>query len=324
MFSILIPVLKQGFLPSQLTWLSKQTYRDFTVVAMDSFYAQNRYQAWANKEYPFRFIHVPLIHNISFPKTFDFSIKNNLALLSPTKDFIFLSDTQYMTPTFTATVAQHVLQGHTAFFGSVTLLYTAFDSNRQTVDIGGQTTAVSKPAILYNPKLFFYVLNGFDEAMTYCSGQEFMVERTANACAQGSVEEGYLFHILHDPLDNDFGRKWVKPCDKCAPLFPRWKFEAAVETGEFPLGRDPELYIPFLSRDPMLGIPVFQCPNCGYGGCNNPSVYRDLIMREKMTDAPKSAFDGRTGRDLLKVYETMVSQVNNDLASRLAFLKTTY
>lgn len=324
MFTILIPVLKPGFLQSQLFWLSKQTHREFTVVAMDSFHAQTRYQPWAVQKYPFVFHHLPLIHNIGFPKTHDYSVKNNLALLAPTNHFIFLSDTHYPTIMFAERVADHVLHGRTAFFTATTVLYTAYDQNRHLVDLGGQTTHISRPATLYDRKLFFYILNGFDEATTYCPSGEFIVERTSNACQSGVVEDGHLFHILHDPAANDFGRRWKVPCEKCSDLFPAWRFNMATETGEFPLGKDVELYTPFMFRDPLLGIPMFQCPNCGYGGCCNPAVHRDLVLREHLVEAAASALDGRTGRDLSSVYEVMNKQVNNDMQARIAYLKTTY
>ena len=324
MFTILIPVLKKGFLESQLYWLSQQTYKDFNVIAMDAFHRHTRYEPWAVKKYPFQFQHVSLIHNVQFPKRCDYSIKNNMALLSPTNEFLFLSDTAYVVPNFAKVVAGYVMQNRMAGFDSSTVLYNAYDSGRHTLDLQGQTDHLSRPTLLFNRKTFFYVLNGFDEATTYCFEADSIFERMANTGYSVTPEKGMIFHILHDPTMNNFGKFWKKPCEKCASLFPRWKFELAMETGEFPETGDPELVERMTFMDRELGIPMFQCPNCGFGGCFNPALYGDLIIRERLVEAPYSALDGRVGRNLSKVYETMVSKVDNDILAKIAYLKTTY
>jgi len=324
MFTILIPVLKNGFLESQLTWLSKQTTKDFTVIAMDAFYRNNRYQPWAKKKYPFQFNHVPLIHNTQFPKRCDYSIKNNLALLSPTNEFIFLSDTAYMVPTFVQTVSKYVTQQELVAFSSATVLYNAYDQTNHVLDLNGQTDHLSRPTALFNRKLFFHILNGFDEATTYSFEAESIFERLANTGYKVTPEKGMVFHILHDPTVNKFGKLWKKPCEKCESLFPRWKFEMAFDTGDFPMGKDRELVEQMTFMDRSLGIPMFQCPNCGFGGCCNPVVYGDLIIRERLVEAPESLLEGRTGRNLGKIHETLVSKVDNDISAKIAYLKTTY
>ena len=324
MFTILIPVLKQGFLESQLCWLSKQTYRDFTVIAMDAFYRHTRYQPWVSKQYPFQFHHIPLIHNVQFPKRCDYSIKNNLALLSPTNEFLFLSDTAYVAPNFAKVVSDYVLNSRFVAFDSTTVLYNAYDQGRHQLDLNGQTNELSRPTLLFDRKTFFYILNGFDEATTYCFEVDSIFERMVNTGHKVSPEKGVVFHILHDPAMNSFGKFWKKPCEKCEALFPRWKFEMAMDTKEFPMVGDTESMGQMTFVDRTLGIPMFQCPNCGFGGCYEPALYGELIMRERLTEAPQSALEGRVGRNLGKVYETMVSKVDSDISAKMAFLRTTY
>lgn len=324
MFTILIPVLKQGFLKSQLYWLSQQIYKDFNVVVMNAFYKQDRYQPWIKKKYPFNLIHIPLIHNINMSKRFDFSIKNNLALLSPTKDFLFFSDSHYITTSFTKKVSEYVMQDKHVAFDVYTVLYPSYDPIRHTVDLNGQTDHRSRPVILFNKKMFFHILNGYDEAMTYCFDGEFMTERVVNTGYDVYPENGFVFHLLHNPNDRDFGPLWRKPCEKCSDLFSKWKFDFTMESGEFPIHGDPELVDQMTYMDRDLGIPMFQCPNCGFGGCQNFAVYHDVIVNQRLTEAPKSALDGRTGRDLSKIYETMSSKVENTISAKMSYIKTTY
>ena len=120
------------------------------------------------------------------------------------------------------------------------------------------------------------------------------------------------------------GKFWKKPCEKCDNLFARWKFELSVETGEFPTGKDVDLVEQMTYIDRDLGIPMFQCPNCGFGGCYNPSTYGVLINNEHLVEAPRTALDGRVGRDLGKLYETVVGKVGVDIQTKIAYLKTTY
>jgi len=327
MFTILIPVLKNGFLESQLYWLSKQTYKEFNVIAMDAFYRNNRYQPWAHKKYPFSFEHVPLVHHISMPKRCDFSIKNNLAFLSPTNHFLFLSDTHYMLPNFAEKVAGSLMRDPEGcpVFDAYTILYSAYDAYRKVVDLGGETTHEAKPVAVFSRKQFFYVLNGFDEAMSYCyAGNENITQRLSMTGIRPDAHRGLLFHILHNPVDNNFGKFWQKPCEKCEALFPRWRFEMAEDSGEFPMTPDPELYDQMTYMDNRLGVPMFMCPNCGFGGCYDPAGYNDLILTERLVDAPTGALEGRTGRNLGKLYETMTKKVDNNLSAKIAYLKTTY
>ena len=326
MITILIPVLKQGFLESQLHWLSKQTCKDFSVIAMDAYYSSTKYQGWAKKKYPFQFTHLPLIQNLKIPKRCDYSIKNNLALLTPTLHFIFLSDTAYPITTFVANISNSIMKGNSRLiFDSTTVLYTAYDAFRHVVDLGGQTTVMGKPAILFDKKTFFYYLNGYDEATTYCYEAETILERFINTGKMPEPLTGSLYHILHNPDSNSFGKRWRKPCEKCEKLFPRWKFNQADASGVFPEGRnDADAANQMMFADPDLGIMMFQCPNCGFGGSVASAKYRELIYQDHITAAPFSALDGCTGRDLVKLYETINSKVENSIGAKLAFLKTTY
>jgi hypothetical protein len=323
MFTILIPVLKEGYLQSQLKWLSEQRYKEFTVIAMDSFYHKNKYQPWINVKYPFKFYHVPIVHNIRISKRCDYSIKNNLALLSPTKEFIFLSDTSYPSPLFTKIIADSLLKNEGVAFDSYTLLYTAYDANKHTVNLKGVTEHRSNPSILFDRRTFFYVLNGFDEATTYAYEAESIIERLYFAGESVKPITGKLHHILHNPDSNDFGKFWRKPCEKCCNLFPRWKFDLTMDTGEFPKKGDQDYIEQMTSYDRGLGIKVFECPNCGFCGSVNPTKFKELIANDHIIEAPKNMFARRVGRDLSEVYEEL-GAVDNDIFARLAFLKTTY
>ena len=326
MLTILIPVLKTGYLESQLTWLDRQTHRDFTVVVMDVNHHVNKQQPWAKKTRTYQFHHVPLVHNVDFPKRQDFSIKNNLALLAPTDRFLFLSDTHYPTPDFVAAIAEGFTRNClTPVFEAPTVLSTGYDPFRHTVDIGGVTTHLSRPVFVFDRRTFFYVLNGFDETYTYAADYELLAYRMLHVGQQFTHNTSLLYHIHHAPEANGFGRRWRRPCEKCDGLFARWKFDRAYDTGEFPAEScDPDLLRQQVSRDPDLGIAIFQCPNCGFGGALNPTEYEKVIRHRRLTGAPTSGFDGRTGRNLVKVYETMTKQVNNNIEAKLAYLMTTY
>lgn len=324
MFTILIASLKQNFLKSQMAWLSKQTYKDFGVVVMDSHYKANQHQPWL-KKLPFPLVHVPLVHNVRMAKRFDFSIKNNLALLSPTQHFVFLSDTHYVRPSFAEKIAESILTGDKPLcFRVNTVLYNAFDPFRSTLDIGGETNAESAPVLVFDRRTFFYVLNGFDEAGTYSSDCEFMLQRIDNASIKYSVCAGVVYHILHTNDVNDFGDRWIRPCDKCKNLFGDWKFQQAHATGSFPMGRDAEAIEQFTFRDGELGLEMFECPNCGFSGILNPYEYMQAIENNKWMAAPVGLLDGRCGRDLGKLYEVMTRKVKNDVVAKLAYLRTTY
>ena len=330
MFTILIPVLKQGYLQSQLHWLSEQTYKNFCVVVMDVNWKQNRYQPWASKKYPFKLWHMPLVHNVQQHKRYDFSIKNNLALLSPTDHFVFLSDTHYINNRFCQAVADEIImhRSRITFFESNTLLYNAFFPDTNYVDLGGESTHVSKPAMLFDSKTFFYLLNGYDEVTTYCHGYENMVVR-ASLLVGDKIDTvrkaGFTYHILHENHDNDFGSQWRKPCERCSVIFASWKFDLERDSGDFPEGNsDPELLRQFTARDSILGVNMFQCPNCGFCGTTE-SVTLDTAMTSQCSvSAPKFALDGDVGRDLVKMYEMITTQVNNRMNAKVAYLKTTY
>ena len=330
MFTILIPVLKQGYLPSQLQWLSEQQYKNFCVIAMDANWKQNRYQPWSSKKYPFKFWHLPLVHNVQQHKRYDFSIKNNLALLSPTNHFIFLSDTHYIGNKFCQVVADEIImhRSRVSFFDANTLLYNSFFPDTNYVDLGGESTHVSKPAILFDSKTFFYVLNGYDEVTTYCHGYENMVVRVAILMGDKLStlrKSGFTYHILHENHDNDFGTQWRKPCGRCSVLFAPWKFDIERGNGEFPEGNsDPELLSQFVARDSDIGVEMFRCPNCGFCGTTESYTLDDMLLAQGSVSAPKSGFEGDVGRDLVKMYETVTTQVNNRMNAKLAYLKTTY
>jgi len=325
MISVLIPVLKQGFLESQLAWLSQQTRKDFVVIAMDINHNQNKGLAWAKKSYPFDFHYLPVIQNISYPKRFDFSIKNNLALIAPTEHFVFLSDTAYITEYFIELAIKHAERHAKAVFEAPTVSANGFDSYQQVMNISGITNHTSKPVFLFNRSLFFHVLHGFDEAFTYASGHEFIVDRMAAATLKFEVIKSAVYHISHSPNQNNFGYKSKTPCEKCDKLFATWKFDRAYDTGEFPLeGAFADVMSQMIERDPLLGIATFQCPNCGFGGALNPAEYQKTIVKNGFMDAPSTALDGRTGRNLCKIHETIVKKIGTDMQAKLSYLMTTY
>lgn len=324
MFTILIPSLKKDFLKSQMVWLSKQTYKDFGVVVMDSNYKMNQHQPWL-KKLPFPLVHVPLVHNVRMAKRCDFSIKNNLALLSPTNHFVFLSDSHYIRPGFAEAIAESILKGgKPKCFRVNTVLYNAFNPFNNTLDIDGETTAESAPVTVFDCRTFFYVLNGYDEACTYSFDCEFMLQRLGNTGIEYDTESGVVYHILHTGGVNDFGERWIKPCDKCTDLFADWKFQQALAGNEFARGRDAEVIEQFIFRDGELGVEMFECPNCGFGGVVNGSEYLHTIETNKWMAAPVGVLDGRCGRDLGELYETITRKVNNNISAKLAYLRTTY
>jgi len=325
MVTILIPVLKQGYLRSQLYWLDQQTHRDFTVIVMDVNHHLNKQQGWITRQRSFPFTYLPLIHNINFPKRHDFSIKNNLALLAPTDKFLFLSDSHYITPTFMSHVADGAIKNQPTVFEACTVLSTAYDAFRNTVDVEGVTNHVAKPVFLFDRRTFFYILNGFDEALTYAADYELMACRAANLGCKFKVVRNQLYHIHHTPDRNCFGRRWRRPCEKCEAMFSSWKFDRAYDTGVFPLETcDPDVMNQMVFRDRYLGVELFQCPNCGFGGVLNPTDYEKVIKYRTLTSAPEQAFDGRTGRNLAKIYEAMARQCDNSVAARFNYLMTTY
>lgn len=325
MFTVLIASLKTGYLQSQLHWLSKQNFRQFFVIVMDANYKANRHQFWLQKKYPFKLEHIPLIHNINTPKRYDLSIKNNLALLAPTNHFIFLSDTHYFTPEFSERIADHIFsdKGYLAF-APIHVMASAYDAFNHRVDIGGEAYGEAKHPFLFDRKFFFYVLNGFDEATTYgFQEHEAIGTRIGNAKVDITGYCDIVYHMIHSPTDNE--GPWTQPCEKCRNLFAEWKFKRTLEEGTFAYGSDdPELVDQFTTVDPETGLMVFECPNCGFGGVLNPRKYLDMLGGHKWVAAPSGLLEGRLGRNLGQVYETMVKKVSFGIEAKMAFLKTTY
>ena len=326
MITVLIPVLKTGYLESQLYWLEKQTHRDFNVIIMDVNHAANRQQPWMTKKRSYPVTHLQLIHNINFPKRCDFSIKNNLALLAPTNHFLFMSDTHYPAPTFIAQAGEAALRGNNTMFKVQSILSKAYKPDTHEVNTELLLkNYMPKPVFLFDRRTFFYVLNGFDEALTYASDFESIVYRTLDFIPPFKVIDNQLYHISHLPTENQYGRRWRKPCEKCTALFSAWKFYNAYTTGTFPATATEEDAVAQMTfRDPDLGIALFQCPNCGFGGILNPAEYERVIQQRDISGAPISAFEGRTGRNLGQIYETMTKQCDNNIQARFNYLLTTY
>lgn len=326
MLTVVIVSLKQGFLASQLHWLSQQTVKDFTVLVMDAFFPQNTCAPYIKKSYPFTLLHVPVIQNLSLPKRFDYSIKNNAALLVPTDSFVFLSDTAYVADTFVEYAMNAVLQRQRlTIFSAPTVSRSAYDSFQNTLDREGVTTHLAKPVIVFDKQLFIHVLNGYDEATTYASGYEFMDIRIVNTRLSITPIENQVWHILHAPGYPTFGRKHRAPCDRCDKLFPMWRFHTAWDLGDFPMdGPDSDMMQQWVFQDRLLGITMFQCPNCGFGGSVNPAEYERYLKNNRVVDAPAQVLEGRAGRSLAKVYETILKRVGSSLDSKLSYLTTTY
>lgn len=327
MLTILIPALKTGFLESQLHWLSRQTVKDFTVVVMDSNYAQNRHYPWAKAKRTFNVYHLPVVHHLTLPKRYDYSIKNNLALLSPTTHFVMVSDTAYFESKFVEAAYDHLRSSPTTigYLPTTDLAATAYDQSLHRVDTGGALTSFSAPALIFDFRTFCYILNGYDEAMTYGPGYETIMHRIASSKLPiKKLEEDLVYHLVHGPDRNQIPKR-KDPCERCEALFPVWRFTRAYETGEYPVeGKDQDLREQMVSRDRYLGIEVFQCPCCGFCGALNPVAYEKLLEAKHQADAPASAFDGLTGRNLTKVHETMLKQVGSDIQAKMSYLMTTY
>lgn len=319
MFTILIASLKPNFLQSQLSWLNKQTYKDFTVIAMDVFYNENKYFKWTQKPYSFSFIHLPVIHNIQQSKRCDYSIKNNLALLAPTNHFIFLSDTAYVKDIFAESVHRSILSNKYTVFSPNIVLHNAYDSFKGTVDLNGETTAKGQACILFDKKLFFYILNGYDECLSYAYNKEFIAERFCNTHSITDLKESLIYNIHHQPEANDFGYKWKKPCDFCSNEVPYWKFANEMETGIFDVS---DRFNQYTYYDRQLGLRMFECPNCGFTGCLELGKYQRMINGESIVDAPRGVIEG-LGRDLVKVYEEL-QKVPNDIQAKVSYLKGSY
>lgn len=330
MFTILIPVLKEGYLKSQLKWLSNQTYKNFSVVVMDSFYKKNKYFNWANKKYPFNFYHLPLLHNIRQTKRYDFSIKNNLALLSPTPNFVMVSDTHYFDRNFCQEVSNELIRygSDLTFFQANTLLYSSFSSVSDWVDLGGETTHISKPAILFSAKSFFYVLNGYDEVSTYSHRYENMYLRAAKYIKNDPkrIKRNLVYHILH-PMDaNDMGVLLETPCERCSDIFCDWRFDEEREFFKFNSGNlDVDSFENFLEYDIDLGVDVFRCPNCGFCGTISSTKLDHNKVSFGDVAAPTFGFGGDVGRgNLSDIYSNLNSKVGSDIQQRFSYIKKTY
>lgn len=316
MLSVLIPVLKAGYLESQLKWLSEQTVKDFTVIVMDVNHSQNKNLPFIKQPYPFTFHYLPLIQNISYPKRFDYSIKNNLALLAPTEHFIFLSDTSYILPTFIETAINSIQR-------KIRSVYLC--SSIEKVEDISAAEGKEKPIFLFDRHLFFHILNGFDECMTYGNGYEFIANRVVSTDCKLNLIPRQVFHIKHTPNENSFGKRSKQPCELCSKWFPQWKFDRAYSTGEFPnTGDDADIIDQHIEHDPVLGISTFLCNNCGFGGSLNPAEYQSTIVKNGFMDAPITALEGRTGRNLTKIQDTILRKIGTDMSAKAAYLMTTY
>lgn len=330
MFTILIPVLKEGYLKSQLSWLQDQTYKNFSVIVLDSFYKSNKYFKWSSSNYDFNLNHLPLIHNIKQSKRYDFSIKNNLALLCTDNHFVMVSDTHYFSPEFCRVVADEIVKygSDLTLFPANTLLYNSFKPNTSSVDLGGETNHISKPAILFDTKSFFYLFNGYDEVSTYCHGYENMHLRSGKYIEKNfnRIKNNLVYHILHTHSDdsNEFGFRHKEPCEICSELFSDWQFDRERQQGRFFVS-DSENCQRFLGYDSNMGVEVFRCPNCGFCGTIESTKLDDMKIALGDLSAPEYGFDGDVGRGSLSdIYDKMNCVAGRDIRQRFSFLKRTY
>jgi hypothetical protein len=325
MFSILIPCLKRDYLHSQLLWLSQQTFKDFTVVVMDGYYKEHLTQPFMKKSYPFPLIHVPLVENRLMAKRYDLSIRNNLALLSPTNHFVFISDTTYTPPEFAKSVADFIMRNEKAIgvFETWDLeSYVTETSTFMLQKIPTKQTPSMYP-LVFNRRDFFYILNGFDEVFSYACKNDFLF--VIRAMKVAPLEP--LKPALHRIVAPRTKFKWyLEPCERCSIMFEEKAINSAKDYDSYfnnlRLDVDPEIAKQMTYFDQMLGVLLFQCGVCGFGGpvCSND--YKEYCQRN--VQAPTSALDGRAGRDLSKVYELMTSKCDNNADAKLSFLRNSY
>lgn len=318
MFTILIACLKKDYLQMQLAMLANQEYKDFSVIVMDTDYKVNKDKTWITKKYPYTVTHLPLLHHVKQSKRCDYSIKNNLALLSLTNNFLFLSDTHLVDKQFTQNCAKIVTTHKHGYFNSTNI--TLEDSESFTV---GNSSA---PILMHDRKSFFYVLNGYDEAVTYNSAlneQIWLKYEKLHIYTVPQVFDNQVFHVEHESVNN-FGKFWKKPCEKCSELFSEKKIKEAVVHNRFLLPEDSEYTEQIMYFDKDYQLPMFQCPNCGFGGCYEPFTYSKLVQRNCLTNSPDKALDNRTGRDLGQLYEHISTKIGQNIKDRWAYLKTTY
>ena len=325
MFTILIPVLKKGYLESQLYWLSKQTYKDFHVLVMDAHYRVHKAAPFMQRKYPFPLNHVPLVHNRLLAKRFDNSILNNMALLAPTFHFIFLSDTSCPQPGFAEAVA-HMIHCHSVGkFFSYEIPVSAYDRNNHTIKIptGAHTRDNSYVTCITDKSEFVYVLNGLDEATTCAYSVNDVLP--ADAAATSGVNHLELLYHFDMPYSPVAIEGWRDPCDKCNSIFSITALRAAADADDF-LRRCPERDVAeqMTYFEPEIEAMMFQCPNCGFGGVLSPSEYRVRNHQCNVISAPVGLLDGRAGRNLTTIYETMTRKVSNSLDAKLAFLRSSY
>ena len=327
MFSILIPCLKREYLASQLYWLSQQTFKDFTVVVMDGYYKEHRGQPFMQKAYPFQLIHVPLVENKLLAKRYDFSIRNNLAMLAPTFHFVFISDTTYVPPEFAKSVFDFIMRTSSdskiGVFEVWNLAGYNLDTHAVTLQSPPSVQPNSMHPFIFNKRDFIYILNGYDEIWSYASANDFLF---AVRCTRLGVFERLkpdLAKIVH-PKTNFV---WYKePCTKCSVMFEERAINCARDYESFfnnlRLDVDHDLAKQMTYFDKDLGCMMFQCGNCGFGGAVCDTDYKEFAKTS--IQSPVSALDGRAGRDLAKVYDLMTAKCANDVDTKLSFLRNSY
>ena len=190
MFTILIPCLKKGFLKKQLEQLANQDFKEFSVIVMDTNYKHNKDEDWITKKYPFSLTHLPITQHIKQAKRYDFSIKNNLAQLSLTNHFLFLSDTHMPKSAFTSHVYKSLILNSPIYF-------------RVASDLPEHSE--TSPIILFNKTVFFTLLNGYDEVTTYASKvtEQMWVRYLGifNRRLPKAISH-QVIHINHDSINN--------------------------------------------------------------------------------------------------------------------------
>jgi hypothetical protein len=323
MFTILIPCLKRGYLASQLHFLSKQVYKDFTVLVMDGYYKEHAGQAFMQKQYPFQLIHVPLVDNPLLAKRYDYSIKNNLAMLSPTFHFVFISDTHFMEQSFTQEVYKFIVSGNGCIgsFPSFNLESACLDtSNHTLLTCGAVPGEVSDSAFICDKKDFIYLLNGFDEVLSVSCKNDTLLKRFNQIAPFHNIQS--VYHVEHPKTPYAWNKKSCEHCQAFEEKAVKYAKDYQGFMGNLRLDVDAEAVEQMIYFDKDLGCMMFQCGVCGFGGPVSLKEYEDV--KESFCRAPDSALDGRAGRDLIKVYEVMTTKCSNAMESKLAYLRGSY
>jgi hypothetical protein len=321
MFTVLIPAFRKGFLEAQLSWLSKQTFKGFNVLVMDAFYSKNKTESWINKRYPFPLMHVPMIHNKLLAKRFDLSVYNNLALLSPTTDFVFLEDTYYVSEKFAEAVYRVTISGEKESLFTVGVAEGSDLHNMQLKPVEKLSSNIA--LTVFDFKTFIYGLNGYEEALTYADCDcNSIYGRLLKYCGPKyhQTYKGLVFDILHS---EDFPKIWDLPCEKCSDLFPLSLIRDAVDYKDFMTKSSmlTDEISRFVSFNPTIGEYVFSCPNCRFCGVLTTAGFNKA---NKPLDSFVGVFDIKAGRNLVELFEEMNKQVGNNVWDRIEFLKTTY